>query len=111
MEVKRGDVVLMVVPRDLGRPRPGVVVQANEFNFDFSTVFICPTTTDIQNDFSLRPLIEPSSANGLRLSSQIMIDKMAAIRREQIRSVIGLIDSGTAEQLDRALLVILGLGH
>ena len=111
MEIKRGDIVLMVAPRDLGRPRPGVVVQADELNTELSTIFICPTTTDIQNDFPLRPLINPGLENGLRLRSQVMTDKMAAIRREQIRGLIGRIDAGTAEQLDRSLLVVLGLAR
>jgi mRNA interferase MazF len=111
MEIKRGDIVLMIAPRDLGRPRPGVVVQADELNTDFSMIFVCPMTTDIQDQFPLRPSIDPSPANGLRLRSQIMTDKMAAIRREQIRSLIGHLDDGTAEQLDRALLVVLGLAR
>lgn len=109
MEVERGDVVLMDVPRDLGRPRPGIVVQASEYIPGFSTIFVCPVTSDIQVDLPARPLIDPKPGNGLRLRSQIMTDKMAAIRREQIRDVIGKIDSGTTERLDRALLVILGL--
>ena len=101
----------MVAPRELGRPRPGVVVQSDEFNPEFSTIFICPTTTDIQGNFPLRPLIAPNPENGLRLLSQIMTDKMAAIRRDQIRSVIGHIDSGLAENLDRMLMVVLGLAR
>ena len=109
MEIKRGDVVLMIAPRDLGRPRPGIVVQADEFNADFSTIFICPTTTHIQDNFPLRPSIDPSPDNGLRVRSQIMTDKMAAIRREQIRGLLGRIDDSTAEKLDRALMVVLGL--
>ena len=32
VEITRGDVVLMVVPSDLGRPRPGVVVQGRQFH-------------------------------------------------------------------------------
>jgi mRNA interferase MazF len=40
--VKRGDVVLVVVPSELGRPRPGVVVQADEFNKELSTIFRLP---------------------------------------------------------------------
>ena len=111
MEIKRGDIVLMIAPRDLGRPRPGVIVQADEFNAEFSTIFICPMTTDIQDGFPLRPYVDPSPENGLRLRSQIMTDKMAAIRREQIRSLIGHIDVETAQQLDRSLLVVLGLAR
>ena len=46
--MKRGDVVLVVVPSELGRPRPGVIVQADEFSKDLSTVFICPVSSDVQ---------------------------------------------------------------
>ncbi len=109
MEIKRGDVVLMVVPRELGRPRPGIVVQASEYNRDFSTIFVCPVTSDVQTDLLARPLIDPNPANGLRLQSQIMTDKMAALRREQIRDIIGRADDETTARLDRALLLILGL--
>ena len=101
----------MVAPRELGRPRPGVIVQADEFSADFSTIFVCPTTTDVQDDILLRPLVEADPRNGLRLRSQIMTDKMAAIRREQIRKVIGRLDEETAEKLDRSLLIVLGLAR
>ena len=46
---------------------------------------------------------------GLRVTSQIMTDKLLAIRRERIRRVIGKIDPETSAQLDRALLIVLGL--
>jgi mRNA interferase MazF len=111
MEIARGDVVLMVVPSDLGRPRPGVVVQSNEFVADLSTIFVCPVSSDLQEKLPLLPLIEASPENGLRLRSQIMTDKMLALRRDRIRRVIGRIDGETSEQLDRALLVVLGLAQ
>jgi mRNA interferase MazF len=111
VEVARGDVVLMVVPSDLGRPRPGVVVQANEFHSDLLTVFVCPVSSDLQDKLPLRPMIEAAPENGLRLRSQIMTDKMAAIRRDRIRRVIGRIDAATSERLDSALLVVLGLAR
>jgi len=109
--VKRGDVVLVVVPSELGRPRPGVVVQADEFNAGLSTVFICPISSDLQENLSLRPIIEAQPSNGLRLRSQIMTDKMIALRHDRVRRVIGHIDTETSEQLDRALLVVLGLAR
>ena len=109
--MKRGDVVLVVVPSELGRPRPGVIVQADEFNRDLSTVFICPISSDVQERLPLRPIIEAEPSNGLRLRSQIMTDKMIALRQDRVRRVIGHIDSQTSEQLDRALLVVLGLAR
>lgn len=109
--MKRGDVVLVVVPSELGRPRPGVIVQADEFNKDLSTIFVCPVSSDVQEKLPLRPIIEAKPSNGLRLRSQIMTDKMIPLRHDRIRRVIGRIDSGTSEQLDRALLVVLGLAR
>lgn len=109
--MKRGDVVLVVVPSELGRPRPGVVVQADEFTGELSTVFICPVSSDLQEGLLLRPIIEVDPSNGLRLRSQIMTDKMIALRQDRVRQVIGHLDPGTSEQLDRALLVVLGLAR
>ena len=109
--MKRGDVVLVVVPSELGRPRPGVIVQADEFNKDLSTIFICPISSDVQEKLPLRPIIEAKPSNCLRLRSQIMTDKMIPLRHDRIRRVIGRIDSRTSEQLDRALLVVLGLAR
>ena len=106
--MKRGDVVLVVGP-ELGRPRPGVIVQADDFNKELSTIFICPITSDLQDKLPLRPMIEAQPSTGLRLRSQIMTDKMVALRQDRIRRVIGRIDSETSERLDRALLVVLGL--
>jgi mRNA interferase MazF len=110
VEVKRGDIVLMVAPSELGRPRPGVIVQADLFK-DFTTIFICPISSDVQPDLPLRPTIEPKPSNGLRLRSQIMTDRMVALRRDRVRSVIGRADSETMRQLDSLLLVVLGLAN
>jgi mRNA interferase MazF len=111
VEITRGDVVLMVVPSDLGRPRPGVVVQGSESTSGLPTVFVCPVSSDLQDRLPLRPMIEVAPENGLRLRSQIMTDKLVALRRDRIRRVIGRIDAETSEQLDRALLVLLGLSR
>jgi mRNA interferase MazF len=99
----------MVVPNDLGRPRPGIIVQADETIAGLSTVIVCPLSSDLQQELSLRPIVETTSENGLRVRSQVMADKLLALRRDRIRRVIGRIDAETSERLDRALLVLLGL--
>jgi mRNA interferase MazF len=110
MEIARGNVVLVVVPNDLGRPQPGIVVQGDDFN-GLSTVFVCPISSDVQDRLPLRPIIDVTPENGLRLRSQIMTDKLVALRRDRIRRVIGRIDTDISEQLDRALLLVLGLAR
>jgi mRNA interferase MazF len=111
VEITRGDVVLMVVPSDLGRPRPGIVVQADELTADFSTILVCPVSSDLQERLLVRPLIEIAPENGLRLRSQIMTDKLVALRRDRVRRIIGRIDAETSERLDSALLLVLGLAR
>ncbi|MGH6767591.1 MAG: type II toxin-antitoxin system PemK/MazF family toxin [Xanthobacteraceae bacterium] len=111
MEVKRGDVVLMVAPGELGKPRPSIVVQANELGDDTTTVLVCPLSSDPRQNARLRPPVEPTPANGLRLRSQIMTDKIVAINRGRLRGVIGTVDSDTADRLDQSLLLVLGLAR
>jgi len=107
--VKRGDVVVMVVPGELGKPRPGVVVQADELGNSTTSVLVCPVSSDVREGTYVRPIVAPTLDNGLRLTSQIMTDKLLALRRDRIRRVIGHLDPAARGALDRALLVVLGL--
>ncbi len=111
MEVKRGDVVLMVVHGELGRLRPGIIVQSDELGDATTTVLACPLSSDVAGvrEPRLRPVIEPGAGTGLRVRSQIMTDKLFAQRRERVRGVIGAIDDETSRRLDSALLIVLGL--
>ena len=40
-----------------------------------------------------------------------MTDKITALRRDRIRRVIGSLDGDAADQIDRALLIVLGLAR
>jgi mRNA interferase MazF len=109
LEVIRGDVVLVVASGDLGKPRPGVIVQADELGDTTTSVLVCPLSSDLSDFRRTRPVVEPSAANGLRLPSQIMTDKVNPLRRDRIRRVTGSLDAESTERLDTALLVVLGL--
>jgi mRNA interferase MazF len=109
--VKRGDVVLLVASGDLGKPRPGVIVQADELGDTSTSVLVCPMSSDLSEFRRTRPVVEPSVSNGLRARSQIMTDKINALRRDRIRQVTGALDPDASERLDRAMLVVLGLAR
>jgi mRNA interferase MazF len=110
MEVKRGSVVI-VAHGEFGRPRPAVVVQADELGDATTTVLVCPITSDVTERLPVRPTLEPNVDNGLRLSSQVMTDKMFALPRERLRQMIGVLDPNTSDRVDAALLVVLGLAR
>jgi mRNA interferase MazF len=107
--VRRGDVVIVVIPGDLGKPRPAVVVQADELGDKTKTILVCPMSSEIAGTLLLRPIVEPSAANGLRVRSQIMTDKLIALDRRRIRQSVGALERDASERLDRALLLVLGL--
>jgi mRNA interferase MazF len=109
--VKRGSVVAMVAPGDLGKPRPAIVVQAEGFGDNPLTVLVCPVTSHVVGTQRIRPVVEPSTQNGLRVRSQIMTDKLIALRTDRIRQTIGALEEEVSEQLDRALLLVLGLAR
>jgi mRNA interferase MazF len=66
-------------------------------------------SSDVSDYHHLRPVVEPSAANGLRIRSQIMTDKINALRRDRVRRVLGSLDDETCELLNRALMMVLGL--
>jgi mRNA interferase MazF len=109
--VKRGDVVLLVAQGDMGKPRPGVIVQADELGDATSSVLVCPMSSEVTELHRLRPIVEPTANNGLRLRSQIMTDKINALRRDRVRQVLGSLDANASERLDSALLLVLGLAR
>jgi mRNA interferase MazF len=107
--VRRGDVVIVVIPGDLGKPRPAVVVQADELGDETNSVIICPLSSEVAGTPRLRPIIDPTTANGLRARSQIMTDKLIALSRKRVRRIVGALDKDARERLDQALLLVLGL--
>ena len=108
--MKRGDVLLVVVPGDYGKPRPAAVVQADLVNDTHSSIVVCPVTSHLQNAELFRLTIEPSADNGLQKTSQIMVDKIVAVRRDKIREKIGSLDEELMIRLNRSLAFWLGLG-
>lgn len=110
MIVRRGDVVLIVVPGELGKPRPAVVVQADELG-SRRTVVVCPMSSETDETTILRPVIEATGETGLHSVSQIMTDKITAVRRDRIRRVLGSLRAVDVERLDRAILIVLGLAR
>ncbi len=110
MALKRGDIVI-VTQGELGRPRPVVIVQADELGETTTTVLACPITSELTERLPVRPFVQPDAGSGLRIQSQIMTDKLFAARRDRIKRVIGSLDAETCDALDRALLIVLGLAH
>jgi mRNA interferase MazF len=111
LEITRGDVVVSSSPGDFGKPRPALVVQSDLFNPTHSSIVICPITSHLVDAPLFRMSISPSRENGLKAESQIMVDKIAAVRREHIAKKIGRINDAEAASVERALAIWLEIGR
>jgi mRNA interferase MazF len=102
----RGDVVVVSLPGNYGKPRPALVIQSDLFA-EHPSVTVLPITSHLVEAPLLRIEIGPES--GLERVSQIQIDKAQTPRQERIGAIIGRVDRGTLAAVSRALTVFLGL--
>ncbi|TCL91125.1 mRNA interferase MazF [Rhizobium sp. PP-WC-2G-219] len=109
MRLKRGNVVLAVFQGNLGKPRPAVILHADEYIENHVTLLVCAFTTHLADSPNYRPTIVPSPENGLDETSQIMVDKMTHINKTAIRDVIGFLTDSDISQVEAALINIAGL--
>lgn len=91
-----------------GKPRPVVVVQDDRFDATTS-VTVCPFTTNPVDAPLLRIRIEPSNDNGLDRPSSLMVDKITTMPRSGLGERLGRLRDDEILQLNRSLMVFLGL--
>lgn len=106
--MKRGDLVTIAVSGDYGKPRPALVVQADVFD-ELPSVTVLRLASDLHSEHLMRVAVPPTPENGLRIRSQVMIDKAVSVPRERIGAVIGRLDDTLMLAVSRALLAFLGL--
>ena len=102
----RGDLMVVALPGDYGKPRPALVVQSDRFP-EHPSVTVLPITSHLIEAPLLR--IDIGAECGLDTPSQIQIDKPHTPRRERIGRIIGRTNDTTMVAVNRALTVFLGL--
>lgn len=105
----RGDVVVVALQGDQGKPRPALVIQSDLFGA-LPAVTILPITGTLIDAPRLRIGVGPGAATGLSRPSQVMIDKPQTPHRAKVGAVIGRLDGATMLAVNRALAVFLGIG-
>ena len=107
--MKRGDIVTVALQDDYGKPRPAVVIESDRLR-PTETVLVCVMTSTLQDDAPFRRhTVEALPSTGLRVRSQIMVDKVFAVRREKCGAPIGVLDDVSLQALGRKLALVIGL--
>jgi mRNA interferase MazF len=106
--VKRGDLVTVSAQGDYGKPRPAIIIQSDFLNAADSVLVVLLTST-IADAPLYRLTVEPTAGNGLKVVSQVMVDKLMAYPRAKCGPVIGHLSSADMLALNNMLSVMIGL--
>jgi mRNA interferase MazF len=109
--VKRGEVVLCVIAGDYGKPRPAVVIQSDLYNPTHASVAVLPITSHLVDAPLFRIDLKPGKQNGLKKDSQVMVDKVTAIRRDRIRESVGRLSPEMIGKIEESLRHLFALTH
>lgn len=91
----------------VGKPRPVVILQDDRFDATAS-ITVCPFTTNPADVPLARPVVSPTSTNGLASACRLMADKISTIPRASLGRRLGKLDAGDLVALERAVLIFLG---
>jgi len=106
--MRRSDFVTITLQGDFGKPRPALVIQADQFD-EHATVTVLPVTSTLVTAPLLRITVHPSAENGLQKLSQVMVDKAMTVKRDKLRPTFGRIDAEAMVEVERCLAVFLGI--
>jgi mRNA interferase MazF len=107
--VKRGEIWTVSGGLDYaGKRRPAIILQDDAFDAT-SSVTICPLTTHHVEAPLIRLALEPSQRNGLRSTSDAMIDKITTVSKKKLEHHVGRLSDEDIVRVNRAIVVFLGL--
>ena len=106
--MRRGTIVIVALPGDYGKSRPAVVIQSERLAATDS-LLVCPLTSTPRDAPLYRLSVPPDAENGLRQASDIMVDKITAVRRARIGTPIGFLGAAHLLVLDRMLALAVGI--
>ena len=111
LNLERGDIIVCALSGDYGKPRPAIVIQSDLFNATHASITICPITSHLVDAPIFRLDLDPNSQNGLKQTSQIMVDKITSLKREKIQQKIGKITADQFGALNHALKIWLNINE
>ncbi len=106
--IRRGDIITVAASGDYGKPRPAIVIQSDWLD-ETDSVLVCLITTTHRETPLYRLDVPNDPTTGLREASQIMIEKVMAVRRVKCGPPIGRIDAPTLATLGRMLALMIGV--
>lgn len=92
------------------RPRPALILQDDAFT-ETNSVTVAPLTTRLLDAPLMRIRVAAGGFGGLEHESDIMVDKLATVRRSNVISRVGRLDTKQLVSVERAVMAFLGLAR
>lgn len=106
--MSRGEIWLVAGGVYASKPRPAVVLQDDRFDAT-DAVTVCPLTSKDVAAPLLRLPVPADGVTGLESDSFVMVDKITTVRRSSVGQRIGRLSTPQLVDLERLVLVFLGL--
>ncbi|HYN30874.1 MAG TPA: type II toxin-antitoxin system PemK/MazF family toxin [Dermatophilaceae bacterium] len=106
--MKRGQIWTAAGGVYASKPRPVLIIQDDYFGATSSVVVIPMTTTDVDAPFARVP-VHATATTGVAKDSFAMVDKVTTVRRSSLGEHVGRATSAEMVEVERALLVFLGI--
>ena len=107
--VARGDIIVVSLAGDYGKPRPALVIQSDTTLAVTGSVTFCLLTSELVEGSHLRIDVPSNSDTGLERRSQVQSDKIFTLPMAKIRGPIGRVGGEFMGSVDLALALHLGL--
>ena len=92
------------------KPRPAIMVQDNLFS-ETDSVVVIPLTTTVTDTPISRVAVPNDETTKIADPSFAMIDKITTVRRSNLGARIGRVPSALMADIERSLMVFLGLAR
>jgi mRNA interferase MazF len=109
--LRRGEIFTIATGGGFGgKPRPALILQANDYA-SMPHVIVALIESPVDDPQSFRIPVVATEANGLKHDSMVALDLLVTVRHHQFGARCGMIEMAVLDQVERALLTLLGLGH
>ncbi|WP_435748355.1 type II toxin-antitoxin system PemK/MazF family toxin [Microbacterium sp. PMB16] len=92
------------------KPRPALILQDDAF-VATDSVSVIPLTSKLVDAPLLRIRIPVAELNGLDRDSDVMVDKITTVRRQNVMDRVGRLTASQLAEIERSVLVFLGLAR
>jgi len=108
MRIKRGEIWSVAWTGLAQKPRPALVIQAEEYRLTETDILALITTTENEAS-AVRLPVKADENNGLQEDSFICLDKLMAIPLANLRKCYGKVSDEVMQEVNAQLIKILGI--